>query len=892
MPRKKTEKATDAESLPSLFDEGSEHAAAQGQAPASRAAGAALLYEDGRVVPLGSERDHASSLEPAQAGEAQEAPEAQEADEQPAESAGAAGGSDEGDGGISEERAVEGAMNGDAEEDGALVLARYASQAYLEYAMSVVKSRALPEVSDGQKPVQRRILVDMDRLGIRADAKNVKSARIVGDVLGKYHPHGDQSVYDALVRMAQDFSMRYPLIADEGNFGSRDGDSQAAMRYTETRLMPISKLLLDELDKGAVDFVPNYDGNFMEPVELPAKLPFVLLNGASGIAVGMATEIPSHNLSEVAKACTLLLEKPEATLDEVMALLPAPDFPCGAQIISSRADLRQIYACGRGKIRVRARYHFEDLARGQWQLVVDELPPNASSKLILDQIEAVTNPKVKKDKKSLSAKQAAAKASMLAMLERVRDESGKEVPVRLVFEPKSRTIDRSAFATFLLAQTDMEANVPVNLVMLGIDGKPRQKSLLEIIREWLEFRMKTVRRRSQSRLDKVLERIHVLEGRQLILLNIDRAIEIIRQSDDPKAALIAEFKLSERQADDILEIRLRQLARLAAIEIEKEHAQLEKERAQLERVLGSDGALRRLVAKEIAEAAKEFGDARRTLVEEASEAVLEKSVSDEPVTVVISEKGFIRSRTGHGHDCTLMNFKIGDGLAEAIECRTVDTLTVVDSTGRVYAIAVSELPGSRGDGLPLSSFIDMPKGAEVVGWLAGDPKGDVLLATTDGMGLLCSKEDLSTRVKAGRLFVKVADGEHLLPPMPIAKGMTKVACLSAGGRLLIFGLDEIRRLSSGGKGVTLMQLEPGERLADIAVIDERGCLVSGIGRGKKPREAIVARKTLAFHTLRRARKGRQLAVTWKPLSVRALPAEGEAASTAAEDVDESSPSLL
>ena len=437
---------------------------------------------------------------------------------------------------------VDEVMTGGVESDGQLTLARYASRAYLEYAMSVVKSRALPDVSDGQKPVQRRILIDMERMGVKAGTKAVKSARVVGDVLGKYHPHGDQSVYDALVRMAQSFSLRYPLIDGEGNFGSRDGDSQAAMRYTEARLMPIASLLLEEVDTGAIDFTPNYDGNFQEPVVLPAKLPFVLLNGSSGIAVGMATDIPSHNLREVAAACTLLIDKPEASLDEVLAVLPAPDFPCGGQIISPRSVIRDIYRTGRGKLTVRARYHFEDLARGQWQLVIDELPPASSSQDVLNQIEAITNPKAKKDKKTLSSKQQQAKGAMLAILDRVRDESTEEKPVRLVFEPKSSRIDCEEFVTALLSQTSMESNVSVNLVMLGNDGKPKQKNLLDIIREWIAFRLQAVRRRTQARLDKVNDRIHVLEGRALVLLNIDRVIEIIRQSDEPKPALMTEFR--------------------------------------------------------------------------------------------------------------------------------------------------------------------------------------------------------------------------------------------------------------------------------------------------------------------------------------------------------------
>ncbi len=774
------------------------------------------------------------------------------------------------EGDLPDDSPVAQAMTGDTEENGALTLARYASRAYLEYAMSVVKSRALPEVSDGQKPVQRRILIDMDRMGLRYENRPVKSARVVGDVLGKYHPHGDQSVYDAMVRMAQNFSLRYPLVAGEGNFGSRDGDSQAAMRYTEARLMPIAALLLDEVDKGAVDFVPNYDGNFTEPVELPAQLPFVLLNGSSGIAVGMATEIPSHNLTEVAAACTLLLEKPEATLDEVLALMPGPDFPCGGQIISSRDEIRQVYRTGRGRLRVRARYHFEELARGQWQLVVDELPPACSSKLVLDKIEQITNPKVRKDKKSLTAKQQQAKGAMLAVLERVRDESGKDVPVRLVFEPKSSRIDREEFVQTLLVQTELEANVPVNLVMLGIDGKPRQKGLLEIIAEWLDFRLKTVRRRTSARLEKVNDRIHVLEGRSIALLNLDRVIEIIRNHDEPKEALMTEFSLTARQAEDILEIRLRQLARLAAIAIERELAELTKERASLERLLSSESALKRAVAKEIDAAAKKFGDARRTVIEEAAVAAAEPAVADEPVTVVVSKKGFVRARTGHGHDGSLMSFKMGDGFLTQVECRSVDTLVVVDDKGRVYNVPVASLPGGRGDGSPLSAFIEMERGGEAVGFLAGPPDTGVLFGTSDGMGLVCTLGDLSTRMKAGRTFLKVAAGERALPPV-VTTGRTHAACLSALGRILIFPLEEIRRLSAGGVGVSLMQLLASEKLVDLKAVDARGVVVTGTGRGSKPREALLAKKSFEDHLLHRARRGKLLAAAWRAECLEALP---------------------
>lgn len=792
-------------------------------------------------------------------------------------------------------------MSGDVENDGQLTLARYASRAYLEYAMSVVKSRALPDVSDGQKPVQRRILIDMERMGVKAGAKAVKSARVVGDVLGKYHPHGDQSVYDALVRMAQHFSLRYPLIDGEGNFGSRDGDSQAAMRYTEARLMPIAQLLLDEVDTGAIDFTPNYDGNFQEPVVLPAKLPFVLLNGSSGIAVGMATDIPSHNLNEVAAACTLLIDKPEASLDEVLEVLPAPDFPCGGQIISPRSVIRDIYRTGRGKLIVRARYHFEELSRGQWQLVVDELPPASSSQDVLNQIEAITNPKAKKDKKTVSAKQQQAKTAMLAILDRVRDESSEEKPVRLVFEPKTSRIDRQEFVAALLAQTSMESNVSVNLVMLGIDGKPKQKSLLDIICEWVTFRLQAVRRRTQARLVKVNDRIHVLEGRSLVLLNIDRVIEIIRSNDEPRTALMTEFGLTERQTDDILEIRLRQLARLAAIAIEKELAELQKEKHSLERILGSDAVLRRTVAREVEQAAKQFGDERRTLIEEAKVVQAEPLVADEPVTVVLSKKGFVRTRQGHGHDCTLLTYKVGDEFDRAVECRTVDDISFLTDTGRVYTCKVSALPGGRGDGLPISSFFDLDKGMKsFVAVFAGREKEDIVLATTDGMGFVCSIGDIRSSQRIGRAFVRVAEGETLLVPGEGAGTRSLVACLSGKGRLVVFPMSELRRLSNGGMGVSLIKLEPNEKMIAMTLVDDRGVLAAGTGRGGKPREVQITRKSFDEFRMHRARKGRAIAVSWQVQTLAAIPnpdADGNAGTASSSggltiQLEDESPRLL
>ena len=416
-----------------------------------------------------------------------------------------------------------------------LTLGDYAERAYLDYAVSVVKGRALPDVSDGQKPVQRRILFAMNEMGLANTAKPVKSARVVGDVLGKYHPHGDQSAYDALVRLAQDFSMRYPLIDGQGNFGSRDGDGAAAMRYTEARLTPIAKLLLDEIDQGTVDFMPNYDGSFEEPKLLPARLPFLLLNGASGIAVGLATEIPSHNLREVAGAAVAMIRDPKISHAALMDRIPGPDFPGGGQIISSQAEIAAAYETGRGSLKVRARWKIEDLARGQWQLVITELPPSTSGQKVLEEIEELTNPKIKLGKKALTPDQLQTKQTLLALLDTVRDESGKDAPVRLVFEPKSSRIDQTEFVNSLLAHTSLESNAAINLVMIGTDGRPRQKGLTEILHEWVGFRFTTVTRRTQHRLGKVNDRIHILEGRMIVFLNIDEVISIIREADDPKA---------------------------------------------------------------------------------------------------------------------------------------------------------------------------------------------------------------------------------------------------------------------------------------------------------------------------------------------------------------------
>ncbi len=775
-----------------------------------------------------------------------------------------------------------------------LTLAHFASHAYLEYAMSVVKGRALPAIGDGQKPVQRRILFDMHEMGLgRPEAKTVKSARVVGDVLGKYHPHGDTAAYDAMVRMAQDFNMRYPLVLGQGNFGSRDGDGAAAMRYTEARLTKISRLLLDEIDEGTVDFVPNYDGAFQEPQMLPARLPFVLLNGSSGIAVGMATEIPSHNIKEVAAACLMLLDNPQATLDDILTVLPAPDFPMGGQLISKKEDIREAYRTGRGTLKVRARYTFEEMQRGHWRLIVTELPPNTSAQRVLNEVGEITNPKIRPGKKTLSAEQQQAKAAMLALLDTVRDESDKETPTRLVFEPKTKNVDRNEFVNALLAQTSLECNVSMNLVMVGSDGKPRQKTLVDILNEWLVFRVQTVRRRTQFRLQKTLDRIHIMEGRHLVYLNLDEVIAIIRDSDDPKEALLARFPLSEIQVEDILEIRLRQLARLVGIKIEAELAELNKTKHSLERLLGSEKLLNNLVAKEIAQDAAEFGDERRTLIEEASRAEMTQAVVDEPVTVVISQKGYVRCRTGHGHDAAVMTYKMGDAFAVSFECRTTDQMVAVSDTGRVYTLAVSDLPSARGDGLPVNSFIDLEKGASIVGYCVAKPEDRVVLATSEGMGFICQFKDLFAKVRAGKNFIKVSDKEtKILPPQVVASDQTLLACLSQEGRLLIYDINEVRTLPGGGKGVCLMDLNLTESLLVAKPIDAEGVMVTGVGRGGKDREYAVKKAILEYHMGHRARKGKQLDIRWKALDLKPLPKKDTSADNSEAASEEPSDTLF
>ncbi|HJV25240.1 MAG TPA: DNA topoisomerase IV subunit A [Aromatoleum sp.] len=751
-------------------------------------------------------------------------------------------------------------------DDGTLALDRYAERAYLAYAMSVVKSRALPQVEDGMKPVQRRILFAMNEMRLSSTSKHVKSARVVGDVIGKYHPHGDSSVYDAMVRVAQDFSLRYPLVDGQGNFGSRDGDSAAAMRYTECRLTPIAELLLSEIDRGTVDFVPNYDGAFEEPQLLPARLPFVLLNGASGIAVGMATEIPPHNLREVAEAACHLIRNPEAGLDEILPLIPGPDFPGGGQLISSPEAIRDAYAGGRGSLRIRARWHVEELARGQWRVIVDELPHGVSAAGVLAEIETLTNPQPRAGKKEVSQEQKNLKQLVLGVVETVRDESSDKAPVRIVLEPRSSRQNRDEFMAVLLAHTSLETSASLNMTMIGRDGRPQQKNLVQILREWIDFRYVTVDRRTRHRLDEVDRRLHILEGRMIAFLHIEEVIRVIRESDEPKPALIAAFGLTDIQAEDILEIRLRQLARLEGFKIEKELNELKEERNGLQHLLDSRAAMTRLILKEITDDAKKYGDNRRTVIETvAAAAPAELAVADEPVTVIVSKNGWVRSRQGHGIDAAAISYKAGDFAFVVVETRTTWPLLVIDTNGRAYTVRVSDLPGGRGDGVPVATLVEFQDGGKLAQVLTAEPESTWMFANSGGYGFICTLGDATSRQRAGKAFMTLEKGEKVLVPARVIGD--KIAAVSENGRILVFVRSEMK-VQAGGRGVIVMALDDGEALVAVAVpADDAVLKVEGIGRGNKAAAVELKPAQLAGLVHRRARKGMALAIKLKPSSL-------------------------
>jgi topoisomerase IV subunit A len=745
-------------------------------------------------------------------------------------------------------------------------MALFAERSYLTYAMSVVRGRAIPNVEDGQKPVQRRILYAMNELGLTSGIQHSKSARIVGEVLGKFHPHGDASTYEALVRMAQDFSLRYPLIDGQGNFGTQDGDPAAAYRYTEARLTPLADLLLSEIDQDTVDFVPNYDGRLKEPKLLPARLPMLLLNGASGVGVGMACELPPHNMREVAEAAVFMIKHPNATPKSLMHIIKGPDFPGGGQIISSPSEIYEAYKTGRGSLRARARWKVENLGRGAWRIAIHELPPTTSTKKVMAEIEAITNPRAKEKGGKVSAAQANLKQVMLNQLEHVNDESDKDNKMRLVLEPRSSRQDPEEFMRFMLTHTSLEENFPVNLVALGLDGRPTRKNIADLVGEWVQFRISTVTRRSKFRLGQVERRIHILEGRVIVLLNIDKVIKVIRNSDEPKTDLMKQFKLTEVQAEDILEIRLRQLARLEGIKIETELKELKDERKGLKGLLGSEEEMKKLVTDEIRNDARTFGDARRTQIEAAERATFERQVIDEPLTIIVSRNFWVRARAGHKLDLSGTNYKTGDGPYAVFETRSVHNLGLIDSTGRSFAVECSELPSGKGDGQPLSQFIDLAPGAKLSQVVDAQPGRRYLVANSGGTGFIVKSEDLLTRVKAGKTFMTLEPGEEVIRPAPVPDKPELAAAFSEEGRMLLFPADELKEMGRG-RGITLMGLNDKEKLVAVGFGGSKSVTVAGYNRAGNEKTVTVEGAELQKHILRRARKGCLLPGKLRPTGV-------------------------
>ena len=746
----------------------------------------------------------------------------------------------------------------DAGDDSAPI-EQHASQAYLGYAVSTVKARALPEIADGLKPVQRRILYAMGDTGAEGFAK---CARFVGEVLGKYHPHGDSSTYEAMVHMAQPFSMRYPLIEGQGNFGSRDGDSAAAYRYTEAKLSRYAEMMLAEIGEGTVDFIKNYDGKFDEPQLLPARMPFGLLNGSFGIPVGFSTRIPPHNLKEVALAAALVIRNPRAAVDEILEVLPGPDFPGGGQIISNAAEIRAAYDTGRGSIAMRARWHVEPLARGQWRIVVDELPHGVSCRQVLEEIEALVNPKPATGRKEVSQEQKRLKQFVLDLVETVRDESDRKSRMRIVLEPRSSRQDADEMMKALLVHTSLEMRYPLNLTWLGFrDGLPDTKGIVGVLQEWAEFRIATVRRRTQFRLDKCESRLHIVAGRIMAFARIDEIIKLIRSCEDQAEArrrLSEKWGFSERQAEDIVNLRLGQLTRLDGVKLDDEKKALEKEKDEYRRILDSERVLKNLVVKELEDDAKKYGDARRTLIRADERTQIERTVLEEPVTVILSKKGWIRARVGHGIDLASVSFKDGDGLAQSAECKTTDQVVFLGSSGKTWTLDAASLPSGRGDGAPVNSLVNA-NGDAIVWMGTGSMEQSLLLHTTAGHGFVAQLKDMVTRMKAGKEFMKPAEGARVLPPALVADFKRdvspRVAALSSDARLLVFLLDEVPLRPNGGLGVQLIALPDKVTLVSVAVIDGTRLEVSGMKRGKRA-SVELGRKEIRDYDARRAQRGR------------------------------------
>ncbi|MDD2049814.1 DNA topoisomerase IV subunit A [Pseudomonas putida] len=720
-------------------------------------------------------------------------------------------------------------------------LADFTEQAYLNYSMYVIMDRALPHIGDGLKPVQRRIVYAMSELGLDADSKHKKSARTVGDVLGKFHPHGDSACYEAMVLMAQPFSYRYTLVDGQGNWGAPDDPkSFAAMRYTEARLSRYSEVLLSELGQGTADWVPNFDGTLDEPAVLPARLPNILLNGTTGIAVGMATDVPPHNLREVASACVRLLDEPKATVEQLCEHIQGPDYPTEAEIITPRSELLKIYESGRGSVRMRAVYRIED-----GDIVVTALPHQVSGAKVLEQIAAQMQ------------------AKKLPMVADLRDESDHENPCRIVIIARSNRVDLDELMQHLFATTDLESSYRVNVNIIGLDGRPQLKNLRALLVEWLEFRVQTVRRRLKFRLDKVERRLHLLEGLLVAFLNLDEVIHIIRTEDQPKAALIARFDLTETQAEYILETRLRQLARLEEMKIRNEQDELAKEQAKLIALLGSESKLRKLVRAELIKDAETYGDNRRSPIVERAEA---KALSEnelmptEPVTVVLSEKGWVRCAKGHDIDATGLSYKAGDGFKTAAAGRSNQFAVFIDSTGRSYSVAAHTLPSARGQGEPLTGRLTPPPGAGFECVLLPEDDALYVIASDAGYGFVVKGEDLQAKNKAGKALLSLPNGAKVIAPRAVAdRELNWLAAVTTEGRLLIFKISDLPQLGKG-KGNKIIGI-PGDRVAsreeyvtDLAVIADGATLVLQAGK----RTLSLKADDLEHYKGERGRRGNKL----------------------------------
>ena len=719
-------------------------------------------------------------------------------------------------------------------------LRTFTEKAYLNYSMYVIMDRALPFIGDGLKPVQRRIVYAMSELGLNAAAKFKKSARTVGDVLGKFHPHGDSACYEAMVLMAQPFSYRYPLVDGQGNWGAPDDPkSFAAMRYTESRLSKISEILLTELGQGTVDFQPNFDGTLEEPQYLPARLPHILLNGTTGIAVGMATDIPPHNINEVADVAVLLLDNPKARLDDVLNIIQGPDFPTEAEIISPKDDIRKMYETGRGSIKMRATWHKED-----GEIIISALPHQSSPSKIIAQI----------------AEQMTAKK--LPMVEDIRDEADYENPVRIVLVPRSNRVDTDALMAHLFATTDLEKSYRVNMNMIGLDHKPAVKGLLQVLTEWLTFRRTTVTRRLQHRLDKVLARLHILDGLMIAFLNIDEVIEIIRTEDEPKQVLMARFNLSDEQAEAILNLRLRHLAKLEEHQLQAEKDKLEEERSNLELILGSERRLNTLIKKEIQEDAKKYASPRMSQLVEREEA---KAISEsemtpaEPVTVILSEMGWVRCAKGHDIDPAGLSYKAGDKYLAHACGKSNQPVIFIDSTGRSYALDPLSLPSARSQGEPLTGKLTLPAGATIEQVIMEPEKQELLMASDAGYGFICKFEDLIARNKAGKALISLPENAKVLKPETLSESASLLVSLTSAGRMLIFPVRDLPALSKG-KGNKIISIPAAnakarsELLVKLFLISEQASLEFHSGK----RKITLKPEDLQKFRAERGRKGSQL----------------------------------